>query len=315
MKNIILGLFAILFSATTIFGQAKKPSIMVVPSDDWCNAHGYIMRFYNEGEIIRIPNYSRALVENSDLNSVISKIGEMMAERDFPLVDLKSQLDKIAKDKARTNMKGVNKSPIDVLNETAKADIIMKVFWKVNTMGPKKSIEFRLQGVDSYTLQQRAAASGTGDPSFTAEESVLLKEAVLSHIDQFNSQLMTYFEDIQTKGREGALNVLVDENCENDLNTTYTLKGREASLKDIINRFWMPRNTVEGRFKMDENSENVLKFSQVRIPLFGDDGWGGQMAYDFETWGGNLKQFLKSELNIECDIQTKGLGEVELILK
>lgn len=77
----------------------------------------------------------------------------------------------------------------------------------------------------------------------------------------------------------------------------------------------MPRNTVEGCFSLDENSENVLKFSQFRIPLFGDDGWGGQMAYDFETWGGNLKLFLKEELGIETKIQTKGLGKVEIIIK
>jgi hypothetical protein len=237
-----------------------------------------------------------------------------MAQRGFPLVDLKSQLDKIAKDKARTNMTGVNESPIDVLNKTAKADIIMKVFWKVNTLGPKRSVEFRLQGIDAYTSKQPAAASGTGAQSFSAELSILLEEAVLAHLDNFNNQLMTHFEDLLANGREGALVLLVGENGTSDFDTNYSIKGKEAALKDIINRFWMPRNTVNARFSLDENSENVLKFSQVRIPLYGDDGWGGQMAYDFATWGGNLKQFLKDELKLETKIQTKGLGEVEIII-
>ncbi len=288
---------------------------MVVPSDDWCQANGFMQKWDNEGVETYIPNYNKALVESSDLNSVIAKIGQLFVDRGFPLVDLKSTLDKINKDQARTNMLGINESPIDVLNKTAKSDINLKVFWKINNIGPKRSCEFRLSGVDSYTNKQRAGASGTGKQTFVQEVSVLLEEAVLSYIDMFNSQLMTYFDDILANGREGALVILVNEMAENDLQTLYTLKGKEATLKDIVNRFWMPRNTVEGRYSMDENSENVMKFSQVRIPLYGDDGWGGTMAYDFETWGGNLKTFLKEELQIPCDIQTKGLGEVELILK
>ena len=295
MKNKFLTVLVTLFSVV-VFSQAKKPTIMVVPSDDWCTANNYMMLFENQGNSLKLPDYNKALQENSDLNSVISKIGELMAQRGFPLVDLKSQLDKIAKDKARTNMTGVNESPIDVLNKTAKADIIMKVFWKVNTLGPKRSVEFRLQGIDAYTSKQPAAASGTGAQSFSAELSILLEEAVLAHLDNFNNQLMTHFEDLLANGREGALVLLVGENGTSDFDTNYSIKGKEAALKDIINRFWMPRNTVNARFSLDENSENVLKFSQVRIPLYGDDGWGGQMAYDFATWGGNLKQFLKDEL-------------------
>lgn len=313
MKNKFLTVLVTLFSVV-VFSQAKKPTIMVVPSDDWCTANNYMMLFENQGNSLKLPDYNKALQENSDLNSVISKIGELMAQRGFPLVDLKSQLDKIAKDKARTNMTGVNESPIDVLNKTAKADIIMKVFWKVNTLGPKRSVEFRLQGIDAYTSKQAAAASGTGAQSFSAELSILLEEAVLAHLDNFNNQLMTHFEDLLANGREGALVLLVGENGTSNFDTNYSIKGKEAALKDIINRFWMPRNTVNARFSLDENSENVLKFSQVRIPLYGDDGWGGQMAYDFATWGGNLKQFLKDELKLETKIQTKGLGEVEIII-
>jgi hypothetical protein len=314
MKQIIFTFLLVLYTITA-YSQAKKPTIMVVPSDDWCTANNFIMMFDNQGMKVPLPDYNKALQENSDLNSVIIKIGKLMADRGFPLIDLKAQLDKIAKDKARTNLTGVSESPIDVLNKTAKADIIIKVFWKVNSQGPKKSVYFSLQGIDAYTSKQPAGESGTGAQSFSADLSVLLEEAVLAHLDNFNSQLMNHFQDLQTNGREGALVILVNEKASINMETMYTLKGKEAALKDIINRFWMPRNTVSGRFSMDENSANVMKFSQVRIPLYGDDGWGGQMAYDFETWGGNLKQFLKDELKVETLIQTKGLGEVEIIIK
>jgi len=316
MKKIMITTLTLIIIVSNVFSQAKKPTIMVVPSDDWCTQAGFMKAYENQGDVVNLPDYSKALQQNSDLVSVISKIGELMADRGFPLVDLKSQLDKIAKDGARTNMTGVSESPIDILNKTAKSDIVLKVFYKVHMQGPKKSIEFRMQGIDAYSSKQAAAAGGTGPQSFTTELSVLLEEAVLSKLDNFNGQLQNHFDDLLANGREGALVMLVGENAfENNFNTLFTLKGKEAPLKDIVNRYWMPRNTVEGRFSLDENSENVLKFSQVRIPLYGDDGWGGQMAYDFATWGGNLKEFLKTELGVESIIQTKGLGEVEIILQ
>jgi hypothetical protein len=314
IKQLVVCIFLALFTTSAI-AQAKKPTIMVVPSDDWCISKNFTMRFNNQGTQQIFPDYQRALRENSDLNGVISKIGELMIDRGFPLVDLGSQLDKIEKDKARTNMFDIRESPIDILNKTAKADIILKVFWKLHTQGPKKSIEFRLQGIDSYTSKQVAAASGTGHFSFTQQLSILLEEAVLTHLDNFNFQLMNHFEDLFANGRQGALVLYVSENASINFDSKYNLKGREAALKEIINRYWMPRNTVEGRFSLEENSQNVLKFSQVRIPLYGDDGWGGQMAYDFATWGANLKQFLTDEFSINTKIQTKGLGEVELIIQ
>ena len=60
-------------------------------------------------------------------------------------------------------------SPIDRLRQQAKADIIVYLTWIVNQTGPKKSITYTLQGVDSYTNKQVAGDTGTGAPSCAAE--------------------------------------------------------------------------------------------------------------------------------------------------
>jgi len=70
-------------------GQAKKPTLMVVPSDSWMEKNGYMTPFDNQGKIVLIPDY-KAAVRNSDLLMVIGKINELMAERGFPLKDLES---------------------------------------------------------------------------------------------------------------------------------------------------------------------------------------------------------------------------------
>ena len=48
MKKYILSIFCTLLSLTAL-GQAKKPTIMVVPSDNWCIQNGYIQEFDNMG--------------------------------------------------------------------------------------------------------------------------------------------------------------------------------------------------------------------------------------------------------------------------
>jgi len=35
--------------------QAKKPTIMVVPSDAWCNQNGYMLEYDNQGRKDKVP--------------------------------------------------------------------------------------------------------------------------------------------------------------------------------------------------------------------------------------------------------------------
>ena len=185
--------FATLWILCTVsaFSQAKKPSIMIVPSDVWCNTNGYMMEFDNQGMSVKVPDYKKALQENSDLLLAISKINELMADRGFPLKNLESSLKSLesqaAEDAMLMSKEGgeIIENPIDALKAVAKADIWMQLTWSLNTIGPKKSITFNLQGLDAYTDKQIAGASGTGEPSFTAELPVILEEAVLSNIDNF----------------------------------------------------------------------------------------------------------------------------------
>ena len=124
MKRLVL-LMASLFVCATLFAQAKKPTIMVVPSDNWCVQNGYTQKFDNMGTEMTLPDYRAALQQNSDLLLAISKINEMMAERGFPLKNLESSLKTLmnqeAEDAMLTNKEGggVAESPIDKLKKVA----------------------------------------------------------------------------------------------------------------------------------------------------------------------------------------------------
>lgn len=318
MKKIILFLFTIIFSVCSLFSQAKKPTIMVIPSDIWCNTNGYMMEFDNQGTTVKIPDYKKALQEDTDLILVISKINGLMAERGFPLKNLESAMKSLELNSAEDIMMSsvesgstASESPVDKLKKVAKADIIMQLTWIINQTGPKKSVTFNLQGLDAYTDKQIAAASGIGSPSFSAEVPVLLEEAVLSHIDNFNSSLMNYFDDLFENGREVIIRIKKWDDWEEDLESEFGPNDEEIG---IIIEDWIADNTVKGRFSTTDASENMMLFEQVRIPLYYEKN-GKQRAMDTRRFARNLSSFLKKEpYNIVSKITTTGLGRATIYL-
>lgn len=306
----------ILLSALFAFPQAKKPIIMVVPSDNWCIRNGYTMTYDEMGTLKTLPDYKMALQNETDLLMTIGKINTMMADRGFPLVNLESALKNMEQESAEiamlTSKSGgeIAENPIDILQRTANADIIIQLTYVINQVGPQRSITFMLQGLDAYTNKQIAGAQGTGSPSFATQTPVLLEEAVISHIDDFNSRLQAHFDDLFANGREIAFQVRVWDTSVIDLEEEFNYKGERLELGEIIED-WVSENTVQGRFNTVTYTQNVIRFDQVRIPLYDER----QRAMDTRRWVRDLRTMLnRPPFNQEVKIFTRGLGEIWLIL-
>ena len=297
------------------FAQAKKPTLMVVPSDVWCIKNGYVLNFDDQGTMVQIPDYQKAFQQDTDVLLVISQINGMMADRGFPLKNMESAIKTLKSNSAEDNMRSskdsgseVSESPIDALKKVAKADIIMQLTWVVNKTGPKKSITFNLQGLDAYTDKQIATAAGTGAPSFTAETPVLLSEAVLAHMDKFTERLQAHFDDMFTNGREIIVRIQKWDDWDGDLETEY---GDDDEELGYIIEDWLAENTVKGRFSTTDITENMALFEQVRIPLYNDKN----RAIDARRYTNELSKFLKGEpYNIPNKLVMKGLGRATIIL-
>lgn len=315
MKKFVL-IFILLFGTLFGFSQAKKPTIMVIPSDNWCIKNGYVQTQDVMGTIKTFPDYKAAVQNDTELLMVLSKINTLMADRGFPLKNLESVLKTLETQSAEVSMltskagNDLAESPTDVLKRTANADIIIQITYVLNQVGPKKSITFMLQGLDAYTNKQIAGAQGTGQPSFSTELVVLLEEAVISYIDDFNSRLQDHFNDLFANGREVALQVRVFNGAAFDLEQEFDFKGETLECGEIIED-WVSDNTVQKRFNLSDYSENRMIFEQVRIPLFDDR----DRAMDTRRWVRDLRTMLTgAPFNTPVKIYTRGLGEVWLIL-
>lgn len=287
---------------------------MVVPADVWCIENGYYIDTDNQGKKKKVADYSRAVSENADLLNVVTKIGELMADRGLPLKDLSAAIRSVERSSeedeltsSATSGASLAESPLQRLAAHAKADILVEVAWQVNKTGPKQSVTYTLRGIDAYTDKQVAATQGTGPSSFSAEVPLLLEEAVVSKMDNFTSQLQNHFDDLLANGREVKVVIQLFDNG-SGLSLEDEFGGEE--LTDIIDN-WMAENTVEHRYSLTDADETHMFFEQVRIPLFRENG----NPMDTRHFVSGLRKYLaKDPVSVQSKIVTKGLGQANLIL-
>ncbi|MBQ3249137.1 MAG: hypothetical protein IJB03_05695 [Alistipes sp.] len=311
MKKILLtALLAVV--TVSAFAQAKRPTIMVMPSDAWCKTNGYVTEIDNMGTKVYASDYTAALGD-IDLISVIAKLNDLMNDRGFPLQNLESVMKDINNTSAELalvegkNGGSVAESLYDQVRNRAKADIIMQVTWDVVTVGPKKAVRYTLQGLDSYTNKQVAGASGTGAPSHEVDEAMLLAEAVVANMDAFVGRLQSHFDDMFANGREVSYLIRISDIWENDLESDYDGYALSEILDD-----WFYDNTEGHRYNIADQSETQMTLNQVRIPIYDERG----RANDANRFIRDLVRYLRAEPFLIEDIKilNQGLGRCVLIL-
>lgn len=328
MKNIIKYTFVLLFSlmGTIAFSQAKKPTIMVVPSDTWCIEKGYTVDFDNYGTIEKKPDHQAAVLD-PEMRLVVAKIGEMMSKENFPLERLDATFKAIetteGKLKYMTGRDGgqIVQTPLERVMQTARPDIQLEFYYKENKLGPRHSVTFEMTAIDPYTRTQVASSSGTSEMESSAIElAMLLQQAVDNHIDAFCAQLQAYFDDLFENGREIFVEFRITDASDFDFYSLVDGVDFCELIEDV-----MAEKTLNGRFNLLTQDERVLSFNRVRIPLYVNDravdaqGWvrrelvrelRRKMMVDPQASGSNPEM----KLNINPKVIHEGLGRVTVIL-
>ena len=305
MRYILLMTFIFL---SVVVGAQKKPTLMILPSDNWCTQRYFTTEYDNQGVKERIANYRQAFQEDLELSPVISKIGELMTKLGYSLKDAEMELKNLSARTAEDNVTfskssgaQLSESPLDVLKRRAKADIIIQLGWVVNA----SSITFTLEAFDAYTSKRIATSSGTTDRT-GSDIAIQLQQAVERNIKPFDKQMDVFYSNMQANGREIVLTVRTWENWDKDLEAEY--EGEE--LLNYIQQ-WLTQNTVKQQFNLTDATENVAQFEQVMIPLKSDKG----IAMDARSFTRGLQKYLNSApFSITSKLMMRGLGEAILVL-
>lgn len=322
MKKVVLSLLFLIMSVA-VMAQAKKPTIMVIPSDAYCSRNGYTTEWVDENGNKNVVSDIANLFKQDDIEDlrlVISELSQIMAERGFPLKDLEQTLKSIQQETVEMSLLEssssgayITESMLDKVKRTAKADIILDLDYTIMKKGPQRYISYNMRGLDAYTNKVIAANSGVGNPSTSAPVNLLLEEAVINYMDSFCAQLMSHFEDMAANGREVVVKFRVWDNADIDLETEFDFEDDYLELTDIIS-YWMEDNTVNHAPTRTNATATYLVFEQVRIPLYKERN-GRQSALDARGFANGLRSYLKKEpFLIESKIYERGLGEVWIIL-
>lgn len=279
----------LLAPSKNIYAGAKKPKIMVVPSDALLEKLGLLSEQIDDmGEDRLVQNYQKAFL-NDEVKAVISKFSEMMKERGFPLVMMEHELKK-AKRK----------------NRQIHYDIRIDLNYKVSRIGPNKVLYVQFEGVDNYSSKQIAAASGESAPAIGSTVIGLLQEAVLDKIDHFNQQLQEEFNRMAEKGRESSLTIESEE-CALDEPIG------EKTVEEFIDE-WLTKNCVGSNFSIDDSDDTHIDVSQAMMPLFNEKGKAIDARTFYKSLVRGLKNFLSSQ-GYTCKVTSKKLSELTIIIK
>lgn len=316
-----LSIIPLLVLGGMAFGQAKKPTIMVVPSDAFCIDRGYTLQFDDQGRTKTLPDYRTALQKDNDLRLCVATIGGIMSERGFDLKDLEAELKALETQEAEVSVMSsstsgafIKENPIDQVRRTAKADFIIELDYVVNEGAwGARSLTFTLKGLDAFTSKQQAVATGVGTEAPAGTPlAAMLKIDVSAHMENFCLGLLSYFENMFEQGREARFQVRVWDSSDVNLESEFSFVEwqMEDELGFIIEEYFR-KNSVSGRFSVSDATESVMKIEQARIPMLDDKG----RAVDARMFMNGLRKFIAQEpFNLESKVYTRGLGEAWLII-
>lgn len=285
----------------------KKPTLMILPSDNWCTQRYFTTTYEFQGVKTRVPNYQQAFQEDIELPQVISKVGQLLTGRGYSVKDAEQEIKNLTIREAEANVMTsrtsgalIDETPLDVLKRRIKSDVVIQIWWQVHK---NKSVSFTLEAFDSYTSKRIATSTGIAENAGDVPHT--LEKAVSQNIQEFDLQMMQWYECMCGSGREIVLTIKCWDNWGKDLETEYN--GIE--LIDCIQE-WMRNNTVNGSFNLSDATEISAQFEQVLIPLFEDN-----QAIDARSFAMKLRKHLqKSPYNIQSKVVIRGLGEAILIL-
>lgn len=307
-KSNLLTVFLLL---TLLVSAQKKPTIMILPSDHWCEMRYFMTTYDNQGTKVKIPDYQKAFIEDTEIGPVISKIGQVLTNMGYSLKDAEQEIKSINNKTAEDNVTmskssgaSLVESPLDMLKRRIKCDILIQISWDLSRSAGGHSTTFTLEAFDSYT--NKRIATSTGNIQGQGSIADLLFTAVQKNVKPFDKQMDSWYADQKKRGREINLTIRCWDSWENDLETEY--EGEE--LTDCI-QSWLQKNCVNGTFNLSDGTESFAQFEQVRIPLEDENG----KAMDARAFATLLRKYLaKSPYNITAKVMQRGLGEAILVL-
>lgn len=296
------------------------PTIMLLPADGTLQNFGAIESKNFNGRNYQMRDYQKYLNADDRFRRIASTVQGSFNQDNYPLQDFEQTLKQLDNRSATDMADDLAQDAKTLLLQTANPDIILELNYfqqggegkKANfTRSSKKDenkekvVSYTLSAIDAYTNKVVATISGnniTGGTSTTA----LIQNDLEKQLPQLKRDIVKYFSDIQTRGREVTLRVTVAKGSNQNLSDE-SIEG--DTYADYIMDY-VKRHTVKGAYKMQTNTKNELYLVNVRIPMVSEDG----TQYGVYDWTRDLTKAMRKDLGVKVSNQSQGLGEIALTI-
>lgn len=290
--------------------EQSKPSIMVIPSDQFLQRAGFLKTKQTNGRTVYDRDYSGFILNNTINKNAVRAIQNYFIGQGYPLNDLEQSLKSLDNQAIMDDADNIAKDAKTLLVSTCHPDIILEFDFeqKIKETGRTTSIK-----VIDYTMAAIDAFSNKSVASFVKTEikddlSTYLEKQLPSDLPNFISQIKAYFTDIVTNGRDITFRVAIDANSSVNLTDDYNNVG--DTYADWI-RDWVKTNAKNGTATLNRNTGKEMYYTSVRITNNADDGTQFN-AYDFANKF--RKEFIKN-FSLKVTNSTQGLGDAYVIIK
>lgn len=315
MKRLFIFCAAMFMIISSCFAQKAMtpPHVMVVPDLIYCKSHGFTQQFNNNGLTETIPDYERALSEDPSLHAVLTQIAQLITDRnsDIVIVDIIEAINNTKADAAMAaaNAGDESESVDEAIIRNSEADILVKLQFDLVKNGPEYRVSYVLNGTDAYTNRNFAPVSGMGKPSTSANPVVLLREAAGENMDAFLTKMLSYYQNMLTKGRMVAFEIKTTSTAGVNMNS----KVGQYTLREQIEDF-LYDNSVDGNgLERVQSGNTFLRYQGVYVPLTATIR-GRQRKQGAKDIAQKLVNYLESN-GVNAEYKIRGLGKVNIYIK
>lgn len=205
--------------------------------------------------------------------AIVSRINNAFQERGFRPKDLQETINQVKKSKAINSLKDVNFNVEEALYMESRPDIIIKAFINIHSDngGSTNSVQVALKAIETSSRMALYDLPTSSSPPFKTSDYGYLVDRLLTEdnkIEKFIDGINDAFSQTLEMGKAISIEVVTSEESQCKLDDE--VDGGDFVSEQIVE--WIKSNAYKNQYRIKQDSESLLSFDEVRIPLRSDNG-------------------------------------------
>lgn len=285
-----LTLLLILLVPILLFGQNNIPTILILPSYEWCIKNGYTSENLKNTEIAESIDYAQIFKENIELIEIIKSLEYNFKERGFVVLN--------------PEIKKLNKNELNDKIRNQKKSVDYMTF--INYIIVNDSIELNLRTYERYWNKSIANSMVQFPQDRKYKMESKYSDPIANATDELNSKIFDYFESIMNNGKD--IKIVIKR--KNDRSRNFSNQINDQRIIELLNEY-VKKNSLN--YEILESNELEIHF-RITIPHFRLKG-GKEKLNSPESFAEGMKKYFNKapfKLGLDCKAITKYDAILEL---